>query len=234
MRIVRCRGVSGQGCLSRGCLPRGCLPKGCLPGGCLPQGVGVSAHGSVCLGGVCQNPPVNRITDRCCSNEIVKFVCFRNTNLGKLQIADEITKLNVLHYVQRILNKGSLTANPLIHIYIDYLTQKMWNSSSLCEIETPWQTWCLTKDVQKIDKCRSIVRNQCAHPVGNGVLFLNQIADIGPLMSLPWLSLTLSGRILCCLRVADLLVDFLSLFFFSKSDMSHAELGEGSSLVAGD
>ena len=118
-------GVSGQGCLSRGCLPRGCLPKGCLPGGCLPQGVGVSAHGSVCLGGVCQNPPVNRITDRCCSNEIVKFVCFRNTNLGKLQIADEITKLNVLHYVQRILNKGSLTANPLIHIYIDYLTQKM-------------------------------------------------------------------------------------------------------------
>ena len=41
------------GGLPRGCLPRGCLPRGCLPGGCTPPW---SQR---------QNPPVNRITDRC-------------------------------------------------------------------------------------------------------------------------------------------------------------------------
>ena len=82
--------------------------------------------------------------------KIVKFLCFRNTNSGKPQLADEMTQLDVLHYFQRILNKGSLTSNPPIHIYIDSLAQKMWNSSSLCEIETPRQTWCRTKVVQKL------------------------------------------------------------------------------------
>ena len=57
--------------------------------------------------------------------KIVKFLCFRNTNSGKPQLADEMTQLDVLHYFQRILNKGSLTSNPPIHIYIDSLAQKM-------------------------------------------------------------------------------------------------------------
>ena len=86
MCTVRCSGrllwrdcVCPGGCLAKGqwCLPGGvcpdawggCLPRGCLPGGCLPR-VGVCPWGVVSDqlhrgGGVCQTPPVNRLTDVC-------------------------------------------------------------------------------------------------------------------------------------------------------------------------
>ena len=68
--------------------------------------------------------------------KIVKFLCFRNTNSGKPQLA---------------------TSNPPIHIYIDSLAQKMWNSSSLYEIETPRQTRCRTKVVQKLTNAEELL-----------------------------------------------------------------------------
>ena len=75
------------GCAYGRCvLPRGCASQGwcasqggLLPGGCASQGIVLPAegelHGGVCTGilcfpgsspwGVCQTPPVNRMTDRC-------------------------------------------------------------------------------------------------------------------------------------------------------------------------
>ena len=103
----------GEGVWLGGGLSRGCPAQGVSAPGC----GGVLLGGVSCLGGMSARPP--RETESQTGAVVMKL---SNSSVSGLQIeekpqlADEMIQLDVLHYVQRVLNKGSLTSNPLIHI----------------------------------------------------------------------------------------------------------------------